>query len=102
MDPTFRLSADFRAGHPEYPGCAETQWQWACDSDQTCPGGHSGRSPNAVAIAIAAAASRISPMKASDGPLRARFFFDRGAPPVAAPPVFCRFVRFRFFGMGPF
>ena len=41
-------------------------------------------------------------MKASDGPLRRRFFFDRGAPLAAGPPIFCRFPRFRFFDMGPF
>jgi len=50
-------------------------------------------------MAIATAASRIRPMKASDAPFRPRFFFDRGAPAVAGPPVFCRFVRFRFFDM---
>lgn len=41
-------------------------------------------------------------MNTSDVPLRPRFFFDRGAAPAAGLPVFCRFVRFRFFDMGLF
>lgn len=53
-------------------------------------------------MAMATAASRISPMNASDAPLTPRFFFERDDLPAAGPSDFCRFVRFRFFDMVTF